>query len=140
LALSSQSGRPGRRCPPGPAPGLNPPGRLGAVAGVGGVVVVYGVPLLDRFKIDDVVGAIPVHLFAGIWGTVAVVLTNPDASLGTQIYSIIVVGLFVVVTTSIVWMVVKAISGIRVSSDDELQGLDTSELGMEAYPEFAQTN
>ena len=102
--------------------------------------MVYGVPLLDRFKIDDVVGAIPVHLFAGIWGTVAVVLTNPDASLGTQIYSIIVVGLFVVVTTSIVWMVVKAISGIRVSSDDELQGLDTSELGMEAYPEFAQTN
>ena len=65
---------------------------------------------------------------------------SQDASLGTQIYSIIVVGLFVVVTTSIVWMVVKAISGIRVSSDDELQGLDTSELGMEAYPEFAQTN
>ena len=109
------------------------------IGGIGGVVVVYGVPLLDRFKIDDVVGAIPVHLFAGIWGTLAVVLTNPDASLGTQIYSIIVVGLFVVVTSSIVWMVVKAVSGIRVSPDDELQGLDTSELGMEAYPEFAQT-
>ena len=66
------------------------------IGAVGGVIVVLTVPLLDRFKIDDVVGAIPVHLFAGIWGTIAVVFTNSDASLFTQLYSIVVVGIFVV--------------------------------------------
>jgi Amt family ammonium transporter len=109
------------------------------IGGIGGAIVVYGVPLLDKLKIDDVVGAIPVHLFAGIWGTLAVVLTNSEASLGTQIYSILVVGVFVVVTSAVVWLVLKAITGIRVSEEDEINGLDMSELGMDAYPDFSKS-
>ena len=109
------------------------------IGAVGGVIVVLTVPLLDRFKIDDVVGAIPVHLFAGIWGTIAVIFTNPDASLGTQLYSIIVVGIFVVIASSVVWFVLKSTVGIRVDEEDEISGLDMAELGMEAYPEFGRS-
>ncbi len=108
------------------------------IGAVGGLIVVLTVPLLDRFKIDDVVGAIPVHLFAGIWGTIAVVFTNSDASLFTQLYSIVVVGIFVVIASGIVWIVLRSTIGIRVSEDDEVNGLDMSELGMEAYPEFGR--
>jgi ammonium transporter, Amt family len=114
-------------------PGIGMATLIGAV---GGVLVVFVVPLLDKLKIDDVVGAIPVHLCAGIWGTIAVVLTNPDASLGTQLYSIVVVGLFVSIVSAVVWLVIKATMGLRVTAEDEIMGLDTSELGMEAYPEF----
>ena len=103
---------------------------------VGGVIVVFAVPFLDRLKIDDVVGAIPVHLFAGIWGTIAVCLTNGEASLGKQLYSILVVGIFVVVTSTVVWLVLKAVMGLRVDEETEINGLDMAELGMEAYPEF----
>ena len=105
---------------------------------VGGILVVVSVPILDKFKIDDVVGAIPVHLIAGIWGTLIVPLTNSDASFGTQLYSIIIVGLFVVITSAIVWYVLKAIFGIRVEEEAEMNGLDVSEMGMEAYPEFSK--
>ncbi|MCR9126386.1 MAG: ammonium transporter [Rhodobacteraceae bacterium] len=108
------------------------------IGAVGGVIVVFTVPFLDKLKIDDVVGAIPVHLFAGIWGTIAVVLTNPDASLMTQLYSILVVGIFVVVTSGVVWLILKMVMGIRVSEEDEINGLDMSEMGMEAYPEFSK--
>jgi Amt family ammonium transporter len=108
------------------------------IGGVGGVIVVFAVPFLDKMKIDDVVGAIPVHLFAGIWGTIAVVFTNSDASLMIQLYSIVVVGIFVVVTSAVVWFILKATMGIRVSEEDEINGLDMSELGMEAYPEFSK--
>ena len=108
------------------------------IGGIGGVIVVFAVPFLDKLKIDDVVGAIPVHLFAGIWGTIAVVLTNGDASLGTQLYSIVVVGIFTFVVSGIVWFILKAIMGIRVSEEAEIAGLDTSELGMEAYPDFSK--
>ena len=105
---------------------------------VGGILVVVSVPILDKFKIDDVVGAIPVHLIAGIWGTLIVPLTNSAASFGTQLYSIIIVGLFVVITSAIVWYVLKAIFGIRVDEETEMKGLDVSEMGMEAYPEFSK--
>ncbi len=108
------------------------------IGAVGGVIVVFAVPFLDRLKIDDVVGAIPVHLFAGIWGTVAVVITNPDATLGTQLYSIVVVGVFVTVTSAIVWFLLKSTVGIRVDDEEEINGLDMAELGMEAYPEFSK--
>ena len=108
------------------------------IGAVGGLLVVVSVPILDKFKIDDVVGAIPVHLIAGIWGTLIVPLTNSDASFGTQLYSIIIVGLFVVITTAIVWYVLKAIFGIRVDEEAEMNGLDVSEMGMEAYPEFSK--
>ncbi|WP_136636440.1 ammonium transporter [Pseudooceanicola onchidii] len=105
---------------------------------IGGIIVVLTVPMLDKLKIDDVVGAIPVHLICGIWGTIAVVFTNGDASLGTQLYGIIVVGIATVVMSAVVWFILKAVMGIRVSEEDEINGLDTAELGMEAYPEFAK--
>ena len=109
------------------------------IGAIGGVIVVFSVPFLDKLKIDDVVGAIPVHLFAGIWGTIAVVFTNGDASLGTQLYSIIVVGIFVTVASAIVWLILKSTTGIRVAEEDEINGLDMSELGMDAYPEFSKS-
>lgn len=108
------------------------------IGGVGGVIVVYAVPLLDKLKIDDVVGAIPVHLFAGIWGTIAVVITNPDANLGTQLLSIAIVGVFTFVISYVIWTILKMFVGIRVSEEDEIAGLDSSELGMDSYPEFGQ--
>ncbi|GGE49827.1 ammonium transporter [Actibacterium pelagium] len=108
------------------------------IGAVGGVIVVFAVPFLDKLKIDDVVGAIPVHLMAGIWGTIAVVFTNGDASLGTQLYSIVVVGIFTVVASGVVWFILKATMGIRVGEEEEINGLDMAELGMEAYPEFSK--
>ncbi len=102
------------------------------IGGVGGVIVVIAVPLLDKFKIDDVVGAIPVHLIAGIWGTLAVPLTNSDASFGTQISGIVVVGVFTFVVSWLVWTVINMVVGIRVSEEDELIGLDQAELGMDS--------
>jgi Amt family ammonium transporter len=108
------------------------------IGGIGGAIVVYTVPLLDKLKIDDVVGAIPVHLIAGIWGTMAVPLTNSDTSFVTQAIGVIAIGAFVFITSFIVWTILKATMGIRVSEEDEINGLDTSELGMEAYPEFTK--
>ena len=108
------------------------------IGAVGGLIVVFTVPMLDKFKIDDVVGAIPVHLFAGIWGTMIVPATNADASYVTQFISIVVVGVFVCVTAGIAWSILKSAVGIRVGEEEEISGLDTSELGMEAYPEFSK--
>lgn len=108
------------------------------IGAIGGAIVVFAVPFLDKLKIDDVVGAIPVHLFAGIWGTIAVVFYNTDASLTTQLTGIVAYGVFTFVAASILWMALKATVGIRVSEEAEITGLDTSELGMEAYPEFTR--
>jgi Amt family ammonium transporter len=108
-------------------------GTSSLIGAVGGANVVFGVPFLDRLKIDDVVGAIPVHLFCGIWGTIAVVFTNGDASLGTQLYSIMVIGLFTFIISGIVWYILKVTMGIRVTEEEEIVGLDQTELGMEAY-------
>lgn len=116
-------------------PGLGAATLIGAV---GGVLVVFAVPFLDKLKIDDVVGAIPVHLFAGVWGTIAVVLTNDDASIGTQLYAILVVGIFTFVVSGAVWFILKTTVGIRVGEEEEINGLDMAELGMEAYPEFSK--
>jgi Amt family ammonium transporter len=108
------------------------------IGGVGGVIVVFAVPMLDKMKIDDVVGAIPVHLLAGIWGTLAVPLTNGDASFVTQMISILIVGAFTFVVSAIVWTVIKKTIGIRVTEEEELAGLDNAELGMDSYPEFTR--
>jgi ammonium transporter, Amt family len=108
------------------------------IGAVGGIIVVFAVPFLDKLKIDDVVGAIPVHLFAGIWGTIAVVLTNPDATLMAQLTGIVAVGVFAFVSSLVLWFILKAVMGIRVSKETEINGLDVDELGMEAYPEFAK--
>ena len=103
---------------------------------VGGLIVVVTVPMLDKFKIDDVVGAIPVHLIAGIWGTLAVAFYT--GNWGAQITGIVAYGGFTFVIALVVWTVLKGLIGIRVSEEAEVNGLDVSELGMEAYPEFAK--
>ena len=106
------------------------------IGGIGGVIVVFAVPMLDKLKIDDVVGAIPVHLLAGIWGTFAVPLTNGDANFGTQLMGIGAYAAFTIVASAAVWMILKVTIGIRVSEEDEAIGLDKAEIGVEAYPEF----
>ncbi|MDO6584162.1 ammonium transporter [Salipiger sp. 1_MG-2023] len=108
------------------------------IGAIGGIIVVFVVPMLDKMKIDDVVGAIPVHLVCGIWGTIAVAFTNGDATFGTQLYGIVVVGIFTIVASGLTWLVLKLVMGIRVSAEEEMTGLDMGELGMEAYPEFSK--
>ncbi|MHA1598404.1 MAG: ammonium transporter, partial [Alphaproteobacteria bacterium] len=93
---------------------------------------------LDKLKIDDVVGAVSAHLGAGIWGTLAVPITNGDASFATQLTGVAAIGGFVIVASSILWFILKMTIGIRVSEEDEMAGLDQAELGMEAYPEFGR--
>ncbi len=107
------------------------------IGAVGGTIVVFAVPMLDRFKIDDVVGAIPVHLLAGIWGTIIVPLTNPDASIIIQATGVGAYAAFTIVASTFVWYAMKLSIGIRVSEEDEYLGLDKAEVGVEAYPEFA---
>jgi Amt family ammonium transporter len=106
------------------------------IGAVGGVIVVFVVPMLDKLKIDDVVGAIPVHLVAGIWGTMVVPVYNGDASFVTQAIGIVAIGSFVFIASSVIWFILKATTGIRVGEEEEITGLDMAELGMEAYPEF----
>ena len=112
------------------------PGLAILIGGIGGFIIVLTVPLLDKMKIDDVVGAIPVHLFCGIWGTLAVVISNAESSLITQIIGIISIGLFVIVMSSVTWFIIKIIFGLRPTEEEELIGLDKTECGMDAYPEF----
>ena len=108
------------------------------IGAVGGAIVVFAVPMLDKLKIDDVVGAIPVHLLAGIWGTLIVPLTNSDTSYVTQLIGIVAYGAFTLILSFVVWMVLKVAMGIRVSEEEEYLGLDKTEIGVEAYPEFGQ--
>ncbi len=111
------------------------------IGAIGGVIVVITVPMLDKLKIDDVVGAIPVHGFAGIWGTFAVVLTggyHGEATIGGQITGMVAIIGATFVLSLIFWLILKAVIGIRVAEEDEINGLDMSELGMEAYPEFSK--
>ena len=103
------------------------------IGGVGGVIVVFGTKLLFSLKIDDVVGAIPAHLFAGIWGTLAVPITNPDTAFGTQLIGVISINVFVFTTALIVWSVMKATIGIRLSKEGETKGTDVTETGVIAY-------
>lgn len=110
------------------------------IGAVGGILVVFAVPFFDKLKIDDVVGAISAHLVAGIWGTLAVVLTDADATLAVQVTGIVSIGAFVIVTSTAVWLALKYTVGIRASEEDEVNGLDKAELGLEAYPEFGPSS
>ena len=103
------------------------------IGGIGGLVVYYGTLLLIRLKIDDVVGAIPVHGFAGIWGTLAVPLTNSGTNFGSQIYGILWINIFVFVVAFIVWYLMKISIGIRISEEAEKLGTDKAEVGVMAY-------
>ena len=107
------------------------------VGAIGGVLVVIAIPMIDKLKIDDVVGAISVHLVAGIWGTLAVGIFG-GGDLIVQIIGIVAIAIFVVITSSIVWLALKYTIGIRASEEDEDTGLDMVELGLEAYPEFGR--
>ena len=103
---------------------------------VGGVLVVLAVSLFDKLRLDDPVGALSVHLVAGIWGTLAVGIFSPDVSIVTQLIGIVAIGAFVFVASGIVWYILKLTMGIRVSEKEEHEGLDLHETGLEAYPEF----
>ena len=105
---------------------------------IGGVIVVFAVPMLDKLKIDDVVGAISVHGIAGIWGTIAVVFSGVS-SIGNQLIGTVSICLFVFILSLVIWYILDALIGIRVSEEDELTGLDTTELGMDAYPDFSKS-
>ncbi len=108
------------------------------IGAIGGVIVVFSIVLLDKIKIDDPVGAISVHGVVGLWGIFAVLLSDADATFGGQLVGALVIFVWVFVTSLIVWGVLKAIMGIRVSEEDEYEGVDVSECGMEAYPEFTR--
>ena len=107
------------------------------VGGIGGALVVIAVPLIDKLKVDDVVGAISAHLVCGIWGTLAVGIFG-KGSIVTQFVGIVAIGAFVFVSSLLLWLILKATIGIRVDEEAELSGLDQSELGLEAYPEFGR--
>ncbi|KZN15036.1 ammonium transporter [Marinomonas sp. TW1] len=114
------------------------PSALGAtlIGVVGGLIVVMSILTLDKLKIDDPVGAISVHGVVGVWGLLAVPLTNDGASFSGQIAGALTIFVWVFVTSLVVWLIIKAIMGVRVSEEEEYEGVDLSECGMEAYPEF----
>ena len=103
------------------------------IGGVGGIIVIFGTKVLFHFKIDDVVGAIPAHLFSGIWGTLAVPITNPDASFSAQLLGIISINVFAFIVSFIVWSLMKNTIGIRLSKEAEIKGTDIIETGVIAY-------
>jgi len=103
------------------------------IGAVGGVIVVLGTKLLFKLQIDDVVGAVPAHLFAGIWGTLAVPITNSGAKFGTQLLGVVSINLFIFIISFIVWKIMKNTMGIRLSKKAELKGTDISETGVIAY-------
>jgi Amt family ammonium transporter len=103
------------------------------IGGVGGMIAVFGTQFISSLKIDDVVGALPVHLIAGIWGTIAVAITNPDTSFVTQTIGAFSVVIFVFIVSSIIWSLLKMTIGVRPSEEEELLGSDKTEVGIEGY-------
>ena len=112
------------------------PGLATLVGAIGGILVVFAVITLDKVKIDDPVGAISVHGIVGVWGLIAVTLSNADATLGAQLYGAFVIFAWVFTASFVVWYILKVTMGLRVTEEEEMQGVDMSECGMEAYPEF----
>jgi len=119
---------------------LTPTPLLAAIIGaIAGIIVVLSIIGLDKIKVDDPVGAISVHGVVGIWGLLAVCLSNDDSTLTAQLIGIVTIFGFVFVASSATWMVIKMVMGIRVTEEEEYQGVDYSECGMEAYPEFTNS-
>jgi Amt family ammonium transporter len=119
---------------------LTPTPLVATIVGlIGGLLVVPSIVFIDKARIDDPVGAISVHGVVGIWGLTAVAFTNPEGSLVAQLTGIGVIFAWVFGTSFIVWSILKAVMGIRVSEEEELEGVDVSECGLEAYPEFTKT-
>jgi Amt family ammonium transporter len=112
---------------------------MAAVIGaIGGVIVVFSIVTLDKLKLDDPVGAISVHGVVGLWGIFAVLLSDADATFSGQLIGALTIFVWVFVTSLIAWGVIKAVIGLRVSEEEEYEGVDLSECGMEAYPEFTK--
>lgn len=107
-----------------------------AIGFVGGILVVLSIITLDKLRADDPVGAISVHGVVGMWGLLAVPLSNPDATIGAQLIGLITILSFVFIASLIVWFIIRLIMGIRVTEEEEYLGVDTVECGVEAYPEF----
>lgn len=107
------------------------------IGAMGGVIVVFSIITLDKLKIDDPVGAISVHGTVGIFGIFAVLLSDPDATFMGQLVGMLTIFIWVFGASTIVWFAIKAVMGIRVTEEEEIEGVDISECGMEAYPEFA---
>ena len=119
---------------------LSPTAQTATVIGaIGGVLVVFSILSLDRLKIDDPVGAISVHGVVGIWGLLAVLLSNGDATFGGQILGIVSIFAFTFVASLVVWTILKMVMGIRVTEEEEYLGLDVVDCGIEAYPEFKRS-
>ncbi|MDN7132242.1 ammonium transporter [Halomonas sp. MC140] len=117
---------------------LSPSALSAAIIGaIGGIIVVAAIVTLDKLKLDDPVGAISVHGVVGIWGVLAVPLNNADATFGAQIIGIAGIFAWVFLTSLVVWLILKAIMGVRVSEEEEYEGVDIAECGLEAYPEFS---
>ena len=111
-------------------------GRIAILIGaIGALICTAGMKVLERRKVDDVVGAVPAHLFAGIWGTLATSIAA-GANVGVQLLGIVSVGVFVFTVSWLVWTVLDKTMGARVSKDVEMIGQDAAELGVDAYPEF----
>jgi len=106
---------------------------------VAGVLVVFSITFWDKVRIDDPVGAISVHGVVGIWGLLAVCFSNTDSTISAQLIGIVTIFSFVFLASLLVWFIIKLVMGVRVSEEDEYQGVDFSECGMEAYPEFTNT-
>jgi len=117
-------------------PAAPTPGVAVIIGAVGGMLVVFAILFFDKLKIDDVVGALSVHLVCGIWGTLAVPFSNAETSFSTQLIGVLSIGAFVVTCSTVVWLVLKFTIGIRVSEEEEFMGSDISEIGVEAYPDF----
>ncbi len=115
------------------------PGLAAVIGAIGGLLVVFAVVGFDRIKIDDPVGAISVHGVCGVWGVLAVLISNEEATLGGQLGGLGAIFAFVFVTSLLVWAALKLTLGIRVDEEAEYEGLDASECGMEAYPEFVSS-
>ena len=108
------------------------------IGAIGGAIVVFGVSFFDRLRLDDPVGALSVHLLNGIWGTIAVAIFA-DVSLWAQVKGVLVVGLFAFTSSFTVMYIINKISPFRAADDEQLQGLDIEECGLEAYPEFKRS-
>ena len=109
------------------------------IGAVGGVLVVFSIVTLDKMRIDDPVGAISVHGVVGLWGLLAVPLTNADATFVGQIVGALTIFIWVFGASFLTWFVIKSVMGIRVSEEEEYEGVDIGECGLEAYPEFTKS-
>lgn len=109
------------------------------VGGIAGILVVFSILAFDKMKIDDPVGALSVHGVCGIFGLMVVPFSNTDASFGTQLFGAVAIFAWVFIASLVVWGIIKATMGIRVTEEEELDGMDIHDCGVVAYPEFSSS-